>query len=351
MKLPEFGGRSNPTDGEGIEVSMRVLPLFVGTALLFPAWALDGHASAKPQQAKEEVAKDEKGKGIKDAHGKAIRGSAKSEEPEKPPTAPPRPDPELARQARRVRELEGRLKRIEQENLRLKEDLAEKAEASPVQPGSESASPEGALAELMAGNARFVAGLRTRSQMAANDPALRQTLAKGQAPFAVIVTCSDSRLADNFIFDQELGRLFTVREAGNSPDIQGLASIEYAVEHLGSKVVVLLGHGSCGAVKAVMEAGPRPLPGNLWSFQAAMAGLLLSVKHDPNENPAEHLGHLVEANAIRQAQAVLDRSEIVRHLCITGKLKVIPAVYDLASGRVRILKAAEIEAPKPDAHP
>jgi len=176
-----------------------------------------------------------------------------------------------------------RLKALEQENLHLRQELAQKSGAAGPLPGTESGSPEGALAELKAGNTRFVMGARTRSQMGYNDIVLRQTLAKGQAPFAVIVTCSDSRLGDNFIFDQELGRLFTVREAGNCPDTQSLASIEYAVEHLGSKVVVVMGHESCGAVKAVMEAGPTPLPGNLWSLQNAMAGLLESVHHPANE--------------------------------------------------------------------
>jgi len=333
---------------------MRPVSLLLGIALLAPAWGSDEHAAAMPKGAKEEAAKpakEEKVKPAKDSHGKV----SKAEEPEpapKPekPAAPPKPDPEVARQAKRLRDLESRLKRIETENSRLKHELAEKAEASPVPPGSETSGPEAALSELRAGNARFVVGARTRSQMGANDPALRQTLAKGQSPFAVIVTCSDSRLADNFIFDQELGRLFTIREAGNCPDIQGLASIEYAVEHLGSKVVVVLGHGSCGAVKAVMESGPTPLPGNLWIFQAAMAGLLQSVRHDPNENPAEHLGHLVEANALRQAQVVMERSEIVRHLCSTGKLKVVPAVYDLVSGKVSFLKLPEAEAPKAAHH-
>jgi carbonic anhydrase len=336
---------------------MRIMPLFLGLTLLAPAWASDEHAASKPKPAKEEAAKpakEEKAKAAKEAHGKAGK-TTKVEEPEPAPNpdkpvAPPRPDPEVARQARRLRDLESRLKRIETENTRLKHELAEKVEAPPVPAGSESSGPEAALAELRAGNARFVSGARVRSLMAANDAALRQSLAKGQAPFAVIVTCSDSRLADNFIFDQELGRLFTIREAGNCPDIQGLASIEYAVEHLGSKVVVVLGHGSCGAVKAVLESGPKQLPGNLWSLQAAMAGLVQGVRHDPNESPAEHMGHLVEANALRQAQVVQERSEIVRHLCATGKLKVVPAVYDLASGKVTFLKPLEAEAPKAAAH-
>ncbi len=242
-----------------------------------------------------------------------------------------------------------RLKALEAENLRLRQELAQKSGAANLA-GTEGGSPEGALAELAAGNSRFVAGARTRSQMGYNDAALRATLAKGQAPFAVIVTCSDSRLADNFIFDQELGRLFTIREAGNCPDTQGLASIEYAVEHLGSKVVVVMGHESCGAVKAVMESGPKPLPGNLWSLQAAMPGLLDAVHTKAGESSSEHLSHLVEVNALRQAQAVLARSPLVAHLCQEKKLSVVPAIYDLASGQVRFLPAVTADTPKAETH-
>jgi carbonic anhydrase len=242
-----------------------------------------------------------------------------------------------------------RLKALEQENLRLRQELAKKTGETSL-PGSEAASPQGALNELKAGNTRFMLGTRTRSQMGYNDAALRATLAKGQAPFAVIVTCSDSRLGDSYIFDQELGRLFTVREAGNCPDTQSLASIEYAVEHLGSKVVVVMGHEACGAVGAVLAAGPHALPGNLWSLQAAMSGLLESVPHPAGESAASHMAHLVEANALRQARVVLDRSGIVQHLCAEGKLSVVPAVYELASGQVRFLPALALEAPKAEAH-
>lgn len=158
----------------------------------------------------------------------------------------------------------------------------------------------------------------------------------------MIVTCSDSRLVDNVLFDQELGRLFTIREAGNSPDIQGLASVEYALEHLGSKLVVVLGHTGCGAVKAVYEAHGKPLPGNLWSLQAAMAGLLEANHEDPNETPTDYLRRLAVSNAERQAQGILDRSELTRHLAEGGKVKIVPALYDLTSGQVTFL-----ELPKP----
>lgn len=243
-----------------------------------------------------------------------------------------------------------RLKQLEAENRRLKLELAEKAGAPKSVPGDESASPDGALAELKAGNARFVAGARTRSQLGMNDPALRQTLAKGQAPFAIIVTCSDSRLGENYIFDQELGRLFTIREAGNCPDTQGLASIEYAAEHLGSKLVVVMGHDACGAVKAVSDSGPSILPGNLWSLQAAMSGLLESVHPEAGESPAGRLGKLVQSNAERQARIVLNRSAIVQHLVASGKIKVVPAVYELASGKVKFLAPVGPEPAKAAHH-
>ena len=206
-------------------------------------------------------------------------------------------------------------------------------------------SPSAALAELAAGNARFVAGKRTRTLDTGHDAAMRAALVGGQAPFAVVITCSDSRVPDALVFDQEAGRLFTIREAGNSPDLQGLASAEYAAEHLGSKLIVVMGHTSCGAVKAVREANGQPLPGNLWALQAGMAGLLESTPQDPNEDAKAHAARLEEANARRQAQAMLDRSALFRGLAATEKLWVVPAVYHLASGKVQFFKPVSMAAP------
>ena len=105
-----------------------------------------------------------------------------------------------------------------------------------------------------------------RSTDSVHDAELRAQLARGQHPFAVIVTCSDSRVPDNIVFDQEAGRLFTVREAGNSPDQQGIASVEYSVGHLESVLVVVMGHHKCGAVQAVREARGEPPPATCTSF-------------------------------------------------------------------------------------
>ncbi|WP_306591523.1 carbonic anhydrase [Geothrix sp. 21YS21S-4] len=206
------------------------------------------------------------------------------------------------------------------------------------------ATPEAALAELTDGNGRFVAGKRVRTVDTGNDAALRTTLAKGQSPFATIITCSDSRVPDSLVFDQEMGRLFTIREAGNAPDLQGIASAEYAAAHLGSKLIVVMGHTSCGAVKAVREANGQPLPGNLWSLQAGMAGLLESTPQDPNEDAKGHTARLEEANAKRQAHSILDRSVLLHDLAAAGKIRVVPAVYNLASGKVQFFKEVEVKA-------
>ena len=213
-------------------------------------------------------------------------------------------------------------------------------------------TPDAVVAELKDGNKRFVDGVRTRSLRSMEDPRIREILSRGQHPIAVIITCSDSRLADNLIFDQELGRLFTIREAGNSPDTQGIASVEYAVEHLGCQVVVVMGHTSCGAVKAVAEAKGQPLPGNLWVFQASMAGLLESTPNTSGEAAAAYQKRLAQVNAVRQAKAMLARSELLREKLADGGLKVLPAMYELASGHVTFLEDQPAPKAKEEkAHP
>jgi carbonic anhydrase len=194
--------------------------------------------------------------------------------------------------------------------------------------------PQAALNDLKEGNAHFVAGKRVRTSNPSDDAALRKQLASGQAPFAVILGCSDSRVPESFVFDQEPGRLFVVREAGNTADLQALASTEYGVLALGARVIVVLGHTSCGAVKAVKEAKGKPLSGNFWVFQAGMAGLLETTPPGEKESEVAYLTRLSAENARRQAQAIVDRSPALREKVATGALIVVPAVYDLSSGEV-----------------
>jgi len=290
---------------------------------------------AKP--AAVETEKAVPAKAVKKHSSVAVPEEAAPERIKPAPKPIPKPKsiaPTKIEDSKRLVEAEARAARLAAENAKLQEALAKKEAPAQV----EIRNAEAGLAELKAGNRRFVEGRRVRTLLTSQDAALRETLVKGQAPFAVIVTCSDSRVMDNFVFDQEMGRIFTIREAGNCPDIQGVASVEYAAEHLGSSLVIVMGHTFCGAVKAVAEAQGKPLPGNLWSLQAAMAGLLETTQEDPNESAAEHLRHLESHNAVRQAQALLDRSEILRHLVAAGKLRVVPAVYDLSSGNVAFLE-------------
>lgn len=326
----------------------------LAAALIFSTGSLEDPHKAVPahQEPPKHSAEAEKvlpAKAVKKRSSVAVPDEDAPAEADKAKPAPkpkPKVPPVKAPETQRLAEVEARATRLAAENAKLQEALARKEVVAPV----EIKTPAEAVEELKRGNLRFVEGRRVRTLLTSQDVELRQTLAKGQAPFAVIVTCSDSRLLDNFIFDQEMGRLFTIREAGNCPDTQGVASVEYAVEHLGSKVVVVLGHTSCGAVKAVFEAGEKPLPGNLWSLQAAMAGLLEGSHEDPNQSAAEHLRHLETRNALRQTQALLDRSEIVRHLVGSGKVQVLPAVYDLASGRVSFLALPKATPGEEKAH-
>jgi carbonic anhydrase len=352
---------------------MYVLLLAASLNLLAPASEPPHAAEAKHETSPKAKAKEDaaaKLKATEEAAGKAKEEElAKPAKParrklpspvvpaEEPAVAAPRPVARVHRPAPAhaalvtgartpdVIALDARAARLEAENARLRQQLSNGGA-----PQAPILDPAGALRELVAGNQRFVEGARVRTLLSMQDAELRQSLAKGQAPFAVIITCSDSRLADNFIFDQELGRLFTIREAGNSPDTQSLGSVEYALEHLHAKIVVVMGHTGCGAVTAVSEAHGKPLPGNLWSLQAAMSGLLASTPEDPNEDAPAHLYHLVVNNAERQAQAVVDRSDLVRQLLAKHQVQVVPAVYDLASGKVTFLSAPAPPQAEPAHH-
>jgi len=217
------------------------------------------------------------------------------------------------------------------ENALYQQELANRNRVISVE---DISTPEAALAELKAGNSRFIKGGRVRTLMTAQDTELRATLAKKQTPFAVVVTCSDSRTMDNLIFDQELGRVFSIRAAGNSPDTLGIASIEYAVGHLGSKIVIIMGHTKCGAVGAVADAKGEPLGDNLYIFQHLMAGLLETTPKAKDESDADYKDRLEQVNARRQAQIVYDRSNVIRELVDRKKIWLVPASYDLSTGEV-----------------
>ncbi|MHB8079768.1 MAG: carbonic anhydrase, partial [Candidatus Krumholzibacteriia bacterium] len=161
---------------------------------------------------------------------------------------------------------------------------------------------EAAWQQLLAGNQRFVAGAPTRAHQ---DVGRRTEVANGQQPLAVIVGCADSRVPPEMLFDQGLGDLFVVRVAGEVVDDAALASIEYAVEHLGAGLIVVLGHERCGAVAAAVAGGEAP--GHLSTLVKAIAPAVTVARGDPgdlNENAMRRHATLV-ASRLAASEPIL----------------------------------------------
>lgn len=183
------------------------------------------------------------------------------------------------------------------------------------------------LKMLMDGNARFVAG---KSLHPRQDLDRVKMVASGQKPFAIIVSCSDSRVPPEIIFDQGVGDFFVVRTAGNILDGIGIGSIEYAVDHIGVPLLVVMGHKSCGAVKAA--AGGGEAPGHVKDIVSAIAPAIDAAKKTCGD------GDLVDC-AVREnmsivADGIKAKSQIISRLIGSGKLSVAQAYYDIENGKV-----------------
>lgn len=189
-------------------------------------------------------------------------------------------------------------------------------------------SPAGALALLEAGNARFVAGDPEYQARTPRELALEE----GQSPFAVVLGCSDSRVPIEIVFDQEPGQLFVVRVAGNFLNDDNLASIEFAIELLKSKLVVVLGHSHCGAVTAAVDYvrnGATP-PGHIAKLVAALAPAAVATR----ASAGDWLGNAILQNVERNVRAMTAASPILAASVASGELQVIGGIYDLGTGRV-----------------
>jgi len=187
-----------------------------------------------------------------------------------------------------------------------------------------------ALQGLVDGNARFVDGKQAPHVVGAER---RRELARGQHPQAVVLSCSDSRVPPEYVFDQQLGQVFVVRTAGNVADGVALGSIEYAVEHLGIPVIVVLGHRSCGAVTAAVEAHRRHAHphGNI----AEVLKLVMpAVVQAEKAKAPDLLNASIDANVTLEAKALVKRSPVIAERVKAGKVRIITAVYDLESGKV-----------------
>lgn len=198
-------------------------------------------------------------------------------------------------------------------------------------PPTHETSPERLLGQLMAGNRRF---LNNDFPNFSGIAQKREALQTSQAPFAVILSCADSRVVPNLIFVQGLGDLFTCRVAGNYPDDMVIGSIEYAVEHLGSRLIMVLGHEGCGAVAAVYEAlkTKKELPPHLSSLEHFMGpGIAPVVQSHGSAQQA------VEANARAAVTALKRAPTILAEGVESGHLLIVGGYYSLGTGEVTVL--------------
>ncbi|MGA2400871.1 MAG: carbonic anhydrase [Syntrophobacteraceae bacterium] len=192
-----------------------------------------------------------------------------------------------------------------------------------------------ALKKLLDGNRNFIANKLTVGD--SSGTAARRALAAGQKPYAIILSCSDSRVPPEIIFDKGLGEIFVVRVAGNIPDPVILGSIEYAVEHFGSPLIMVLGHKRCGAVSAAVDAKGR-LHGNIGAIIKKIIPAVKKARKDARGAADADLVELAVDYNIRLAgQSLLEQSPVIRDLADSGKVRIVNAKYDLDDGTVKLL--------------
>jgi carbonic anhydrase len=188
-------------------------------------------------------------------------------------------------------------------------------------------SPDEALQKLMAGNQRYVQDAPTRPAPSAPK---RAQVAFSQHPFAAVLGCSDSRVPPEIIFDQGLGDLFVVRVAGNVLDENGLGSLEYAVENLYCPLIIVLGHSKCGAVTAAVDG--KRLPGHVQEILEALKPAVRAGRSLPGD-PVENA---MKANVERVTSQLKTSKPILAEHVKNGRLKIVGARYDLATGAVEL---------------
>jgi carbonic anhydrase len=193
-------------------------------------------------------------------------------------------------------------------------------------------TPDAALDLLVQGNARYAANQPRERDFSAG----RAARAEGQAPFAAILGCADSRVAPELVFDQGPGDLFVTRVAGNFVTPDGLASLEYANAVLGTKLIMVLGHSNCGAVSAAITALQKgnTFPGHIGDLVRAMKpGILPAVQHPGNDLK----DRAVAANVRYNVQRLQHAQPILAEAVAARKLQVVGGVYDLATGKVTLV--------------
>jgi len=185
-------------------------------------------------------------------------------------------------------------------------------------------SPDAALQELLSGNQRFAANQLTSIEH--DLTILKEKTADKQEPFAAVLSCADSRVPVELVFDQTIGHIFVTRVAGNLVTPEIIGSLEYGVGVLGVKALVVLGHSGCGAVKAAMKADS--VPGQISSLYPHLRQAV--------EQSGGSFDKAIEANAKIQADLLRTSSTVIRDAVKAGKLKVEAGGYDLATGKVTL---------------
>jgi carbonic anhydrase len=201
--------------------------------------------------------------------------------------------------------------------------------------GKPAPAPDEVLRLMLDGNKRFATGASTHPR---RTPADFKPLAAGQSPIACIITCSDSRVTPEILFDLGIGELFVVRVAGNYVNGAGTSvkgSVEYAVAELGVSLIMILGHSQCGAVKAAIQHihDKDALPGAINDLVNAIKPAVLASEH----MPGDPLENAIRANVKRGVDRLDDLQPIVEPAVKGGKVKIVGGVYDLATGKVQMV--------------
>jgi len=201
--------------------------------------------------------------------------------------------------------------------------------ADPAHSDQPGVAPAEAISKLKEGNGRYTSG---NLQHPGQTSERRAELAKTQHPFATILSCSDSRVPPEIVFDQGLGDLFIVRVAGNVINDEGLGSVEYSVDHLGTRLILVLGHQSCGAVKAAREtiAAKGKAPGHIQS-------LVTAIKPAVEATAKDDLETTIKANVKHVVDTLRASTPILKAKVDSGDVKVIGGYYSLDTGAVTFL--------------
>lgn len=202
------------------------------------------------------------------------------------------------------------------------------------EPAPSAITPDQALEMLKAGNAEYSRDAPFRG---AEDRNRRTEIAKGQHPFAIVVGCADSRVPPELLFARGLGEIFVIRVAGNTIDPITQGSIEYAVDHLGVPLILVLGHERCGAVAAAVEVVEKNavFPGSIGAMVDPIIPAVLSVR----DSQGDLVANSVRANVTRVIQGLRASSQIAQHALGAGELKIVGGVYDLDDGVVDFFEA------------